>query len=318
MNDPAGSESSGGFVHLTGDPALECSVDGVCEIPEQLVRLRIDLAYDGTEFVGWAKQPGLRSVQGELERGFRFAMRLPVEPRVTCAGRTDSGVHARGQVAHVDIPREAWAALDSRATYRLRAVLPADIALAEVDLAPDDFDARFSALSRRYVYRVWDGTEPMDPIRRREVYSYGKPLDLEAMNQAAEKLLGLHDFAAFCRSREGATTIRTLERLEWQRGETGLAELTVAADAFCHSMVRSLVGSLLPVGVGVQSADWPASFLLPAEGGSVDLSLESITQNRGPFTVAPAHGLTLEEVTYPADNQLAERNQRTRARRDCG
>lgn len=291
MNEPAGSESSGG-----------------------IVRLKLALAYDGTEFVGWARQPGLRSVQGELERAFRFALRLPEDPRVTCAGRTDSGVHARGQVAHVDVPAAVWEQFGGREAYRLRAVLPTDIALHKVDLAPPSFDARFSALSRRYVYRVCDDPSTADPVRRREVYMFGKSLDLDAMNQAASHLLGLHDFAAFCRSREGATTIRTLERLEWQRGESGLAELTVAADAFCHSMVRSLVGALLPVGTGGRSPDWPVSYLLPPVVGE---SSDQKPPARGPFTVAPAHGLTLEEVAYPPDSGLAQRNLKTRARRDC-
>lgn len=269
--------------------------------PSGIVRLRIDLAYDGTEFVGWARQPGLRSVQGELERGFRFACKPLEEPRVTCAGRTDSGVHARGQVAHIDVPVATWERLAERNLYPLRSVLPSDIAVYKVDLAPVHFDARFSALSRRYIYRVCDDPVVMDPIRRREVYYHPNPLDLDAMNEAADGLLGLQDFAAFCRQREGATTIRTLEQLEWHRSEDGFAELTVVADAFCHSMVRSLVGSLLPVGVAKQQPDWPASFFGQTE--------------RGPFTVAPAHGLTLEEVTYPPDSELEARNLRTRDRR---
>lgn len=276
------------------DPAGDAITSGI-------VRLRIDLAYDGTEFVGWARQPGLRSVQGELERGFRFACKLLEEPRVTCAGRTDSGVHARGQVAHVDVPVATWERLAERNLYPLRSVLPSDIAVHKVDLAPAHFDARFSALSRRYIYRVCDDPVVMDPIRRREVYYHPNPLDLDAMNEAADGLLGLQDFAAFCRQRDGATTIRTLELLEWHRSEDGLAELTVVADAFCHSMVRSLVGSLLPVGVAKQQPDWPASFFGQTE--------------RGPFTVAPAHGLTLEEVTYPPDSELEARNLRTRDRR---
>lgn len=273
--------------------------------PSGIVRLRIDLAYDGTEFVGWARQPGLRSVQGTLERALRFACKLSDDPRVTCAGRTDSGVHAQGQVAHVDLPSDEWERLADRKLYPLRSALPTDVVIRNVERAPAEFDARFSALSRRYIYRICDNPAQMNPVSRRAIYFYPKPLDLDQMNLAAKELLGLHDFAAFCRARVGATTIRTLEQLEWHRSASGIAELTVAADAFCHSMVRSLVGALLPVGIKAQDPDWPMSFLLPA-------------QARGPFIVAPAHGLTLEEVTYPTDDQLATRNTKTRARRDFG
>lgn len=279
MNDPAGSTNPGG-----------------------IVRLRIDLAYDGTEFVGWASQRGMRTVQGALERAIMYSCKLPAEPRVTCAGRTDSGVHARGQVAHVDLPIEAWERLQEKNLYPLRSALPSDVSVHTVDLAPQGFDARFSALSRRYIYRVCDDPALMDPIHRREVYYHYESLEIEPMNEAAKQLLGLHDFAAFCRSRPEGTTIRSLEGLEWNRSASGLAELTVVADAFCHSMVRSLVGALIPVGTGAHDPDWPASFL-----GDPAATAENPLK-RGPFTVAPAHGLTLEEVSYPPDDQLEARN----------
>ncbi|MFZ1362885.1 MAG: tRNA pseudouridine(38-40) synthase TruA [Candidatus Nanopelagicales bacterium] len=278
MNDPAGSTTTGG-----------------------IVRLRIDLAYDGTEFFGWASQRGMRTVQGTLERALKYSCKLTEEPRVTCAGRTDSGVHARGQVAHVDLPVESWERLKQKNIYPLRSALPSDISVHKVDLAPPGFDARFSALARRYVYRVCDDPALMDPVRRREVYYHYEALDIGAMNEAAQQLLGLHDFGAFCRFRPEGTTIRSLEGLEWTRGDTGLAELTVVADAFCHSMVRSLVGSLIPVGTGAQEPGWPASYLGdPTAPGDHPLA-------RGPFTVAPAHGLSFEEVIYPPDDQLEAR-----------
>ena len=324
MNEPAGDQIAGGFV-----------------------RLRIDLAYDGSEFVGWARQRGLRTVQGELERALKYSCKLAEAPEVTVAGRTDSGVHARGQVTHVDVPVEAWEWLEGRNMFPLRSALPSDIAIHKVDLAPAGFDARFSALSRRYVYRVCDDAALMDPIRRQEVFYHYEAVDVANMNAAAQRLIGLHDFAAFCRYRPEGTTIRELEVLEWNRSDTGLAELTVVADAFCHSMVRSLVGSMLPVGTGAQQPDWPASFLLPATpasgtgsgtfvptmvdsgrklsgsdhlDGEESLNAQSAHNSRrptprGPFTVAPAHGLTLESVTYPPDAELESRNWVTRRRR---
>lgn len=308
MNVPASSSTAGG-----------------------IVRLRIDLGYDGSEFYGWARQAGFRTVQAELERGLRFACKLTEEPSVVCAGRTDSGVHARGQVVHVDVPLHAWERLRDRNLFPLRSVLPNEIGIHKVDLAPENFHARFSALARRYVYRVCDDPALRDPIRRREIYFYPAALDLAAMNEAAQQLLGLHDFVAFCRSRPGATSIRSLEQLQWQRDSNGIAELTVVADAFCHSMVRSLVGSLLPVGIGEQPTDWPANHLVaPPSGGQpatmVDFGRKASGFDhraedqcrpvpRGPFTVAPAHGLTLEEVFYPPVAELAARNQTTRAMR---
>lgn len=291
MNDPAGSTTTSG-----------------------IVRLRIDLAYEGTEFVGWASQRGMRTVQGALERALMYSGRLDEPPRVTCAGRTDSGVHARGQVAHVDLPVASWERLERRNIYPLRSALPNDISVHRMVPAPSGFDARFSALARRYVYRICDDPALMDPIRRREVYYHYEKLDLAPMNEAAQQLLGLHDFGAFCRWRPEGTTIRSLEGLEWSRGSTGLAELTVIADAFCHSMVRSLVGSLIPVGAGAQDSGWPAGYLGDPTAVSDPrrarelMAVADYPLARGPFTVAPAHGLTLEEVTYPSDDQLDARN----------
>jgi tRNA pseudouridine38-40 synthase len=260
-----------------------------------LVRLRLDLRYDGTEFSGWAVQPGLRTVQGILEDALAVVLRLEVGPRATVAGRTDAGVHARHQVCHVDVPR---AALDQggRASLlrRLAGVLPDDVAILAVAPAAPGFEARFSALWRRYVYRVADRPALVDPLRRREVLRYPRPLDVERMHRSAQPLLGEHDFAAFCRRREGASSVRTLLDLSWTRTETGLVVAHVRADAFCHSMVRALVGSMLPVGEGRRPVGWPAEVLL---GGVREAAV----------TVAPARGLTLEEIAYPPDADLAAR-----------
>jgi tRNA pseudouridine38-40 synthase len=213
------------------------------------------------------------------------------------AGRTDAGVHARGQVAHIDLPAEL--AEDPLLLRRLNGVLAPDVRVRRVTRAPAGFDARFSGLSRTYRYRVADGPEQVDPLRRHDTLAWPRELDLQALQQASEGLLGLHDFAAYCRRREGATTVRTLLRLEWERDVDGVLVATVQADAFCHSMVRSLVGALLAVGEGRRPVDWPASLLaLGARASDV--------------AVAPAHALTLEHVEYPPDDQLAARQQVTR------
>jgi tRNA pseudouridine38-40 synthase len=270
------------------------------------VRLRIDLGYDGAGFHGWASQPGLRTVQGELEAALATVLRLPAAP-VTCAGRTDTGVHARGQVCHLDVPDGVLAAAAGRSELpppaalvrRLNGVLADDLRVARVVEAADGFDARFSAVWRRYAYRVADHQEA-DPLTRRHVLAWRHPLDLAAMNRAAVPLHGERDFAAFCKRREGATTVRTLLDLGWERDDRGVAVATVRADAFCHHMVRSLMGCLLTVGEGRRPESWPAEVL---RAGVRDPAV----------TVVPAHGLVLEEVGYPADVELAD--QATAARR---
>ena len=216
-------------------------------------------------------------------------LRLPAPPALTVAGRTDAGVHARGQVVHLDVPEEAWSAVADRAISRLAGVLPADVRVCAAAPAPAGFDARFSALWRRYAYRVCDDEAAADPLRRHETLWYFRRLDLAAMNAAGRQCLGEHDFAAFCRRREGATTIRALRVLDCRRDAHGTAIATVVADAFCHNMVRALVGALLAVGEGRRPPGWPAAVRDPA------------------VRVVPPHGLCLEEVGYPAVGDLAAR-----------
>jgi tRNA pseudouridine38-40 synthase len=229
-------------------------------------------------------------------------LRLPAPVRLTVAGRTDSGVHARGQVAHADLPADAWAAHADAALRRLSRALPPDLRVRSIAMAADGFDARFSALWRRYAYRICDDPARADPLRRHDTFWNLRHLDLDAMNEAAALLLGEHDFAAFCRRREGASTVRALETLEWIRDDPHLIVAHVAADAFCHSMVRSLVGALLAVGEHRRPPDWLAGLLRHATRASE-------------VTVAPAHGLTLVGVDYPDDDQLAARAEQTRALR---
>jgi tRNA pseudouridine38-40 synthase len=263
------------------------------------VRIRLDVAYDGAGFHGWAAQPGLRTVEGELSAALATVLRLPTV-ELTCAGRTDTGVHARGQVVHLDLAELPEGG--HRLARRVNGVLADDLRVHRADEAPEGFDARFSALWRRYAYRVADRPALVDPLRRGHVLAWPRPVDEALMNAAGPGLVGEHDFASFCKQREGATTIRTLLDLYWSREADGLLVAHVRADAFCHSMVRSLVGCLLAIGEGRRSVEWAAE-VLAAE------------RRHSAVTVAPAHGLTLEEVGYPPDTELGARVEITRSRR---
>jgi tRNA pseudouridine38-40 synthase len=272
------------------------------------VRVRLDLAYDGAEFSGWARQPGRRTVQGELEDAIRTVLRLDEPVELTVAGRTDSGVHARGQVAHVDLERGVWERHGDVLLRRLAGRLPWDVRVWRVSEAPEGFDARFSAIWRRYAYRVCDEAGGVDPLLRGHVLWHDRPLDVPLMNEAAQRMLGEHDFAAYCKKREGATTIRTLLDFSWERTSMDpyaaysgqeIAVATVRADAFCHNMVRALVGALLLVGGGQRPVGFPAEVLAGR------------TRNSAVNVVRP-YGLTLEEVGYPPAERLAERAREAR------
>jgi tRNA pseudouridine38-40 synthase len=266
-----------------------------------LVRVRLDVAYDGTDFSGWSPQHDQRTVAGVLVEALT---RLFATPRgLIVAGRTDAGVHATGQVCHVDLPGPAWSELASTVVKRLAGVLPPDVRVVAATAVPASFDARFSALRRRYAYRVGDEPWGVTPSRRRDTLAWPWPLDVDRLNAAAVGLLGEHDFAAYCRRKEQGTTIRTLQRFDWARDPDGIVVATVEADAFCQAMVRSLVGALLPVGDGRRPTEWPASLLTRRERASE-------------VVVAPAYGLTLTGVDYPADpTQYAARAEAARNRR---
>lgn len=269
------------------------------------VRLRLDLAYDGTNYAGWAVQPQHTTVQGLLEQALAVVLRLTAPPRVWCAGRTDSGVHARGQVVHVDVPTDSLAVTCERLAIQLRGVLPADITVHRVHQVSQEFDARFSCLWRRYEYLIDDRGIGLDPLTRGFVVENYQRLDVDAMNEASAPFLGLRDFAAFCKPRPGRTTIRDLMDFSWHRTTAGLVRADVRADAFCHSMVRFLVGSMLPVGEGRKPVTWPGQIL------------NSGVRPEGEpgFNLAPAHGLVLAEVAYPPEDQLGARAAMTRDRR---
>ncbi len=272
------------------------------------MRIRIDLAYDGTGFAGWARQPGLRTVEETLAAALGTVLRTD-PPRLTVGGRTDAGVHARGSVCHLDLDPEVWGRLPGRSTRspgealvsRLRGVLPPDVVVRAASPVPDVFDARFSALQRRYTYRLCDRPHLLDPLRRHDTVVWRRALDAEEMDEASRSLVGLHDFAAFCRPREGATTVRTLLAYGWRRDVDGVLVGTVQADAFCHSMVRALVGAVVPVGEGRHPAGWPRQVL---EARRRDPAVQ----------VMPAHGLCLEEILYPeGETALAARDRESRA-----
>ena len=304
-----------------------------------MVRLRLDLAYDGGAFYGWAKQPTLRTVQGELEQALHTILRVPAddpdEPlRLTVAGRTDTGVHALHQVCHLDVGE---ATLDRCVGHmgvpapealfrRLSRMVPDDIAIHAVSVAPKGFDARFSALERTYVYRICDDARPVDPRMRGFVLPLDDRLDLDAMNAAAAMTIGLHDFGSFATPNPGGTTIREVKRAHWSRtpvsprvpgasggagtaggytvpaAESGLVCFTIVADAFARNMVRSLVNACVKVGQGRKDLNWFAEKMAtPLREGS-------------PGPIAP-QGLTLEHVAYPAADQLAARAEAIRAKR---
>lgn len=263
------------------------------------LRLRLDLAYDGTNFYGWGKQPDRRSVQEEVEKAIAILSQSKIDSIV--AGRTDAGVHATGQVIHVDVPESIN--LDEIA-YKLNRILDTDVRVMGVSIAPPAFHARFSALRRHYTYRILDANKVIPPLHRYDVASWYKPLAVEQLNEASKLLLGDHDFAAYCKFREGATTIRQLQRFEWVRDSEGYLVGDIVADAFCYSMVRNLVGAVVCVADGRFGPEWIQETL--ANKVRVSDSL-----------VFPACGLTLRQVDYPSDSELLERAAKTVARREA-
>lgn len=278
------------------------------------MRIRLDIAYDGTHFRGWAKQPTLRTVQGTLEQA--LARIVGSDVQFVVAGRTDAGVHAAGQVAHVDLDEGQWARIQTRhgraahdpagsIAARMRGVLGAysDVTVLRSAVAPAGFEARFSAVWRRYRYRLADDRAGYDPLRRYDTTNIRGELDEDAMNAAASSLIGLHDFAAYCKPREEATTIRTLLEYRWERDSEGVLVADVRADAFCHSMVRALVGACAAVGES------------RLDVGDL-VVLRDALERTSEFKVLAARGLTLMEVGYPDDALLATRAEQTRARRD--
>ena len=256
-------------------------------------RLRIDVAYDGTAFFGWATQPDKRTIQDLVESAVACISRSSVESVV--AGRTDAGVHATGQVINVDLPETVFAdGLTYRdLRYKLNRILDEDVRIMEISDAPEGFHARFSALRRIYTYKILDNNEVIAPLSRYDVAPWYRPLDVDLINKASALVLGHHDFAAFCKFKEGGTTIRTLEKYQWRRDSQGLLTAEVVADAFCYSMVRNLVGAVICVADGRKDPSWIQELLANKERVSDSL-------------VFPARGLSLTRVEYPSDNELLD------------
>ncbi|MGO3327981.1 tRNA pseudouridine(38-40) synthase TruA [Gordonia sp. (in: high G+C Gram-positive bacteria)] len=280
-------------------PAFVTDEGGQC-------RLRLTIGYDGTDFSGWATQPGRRTVCETIETTLATILRTPI--RLTVAGRTDAGVHAAGQVAHCDVPTESLQTRSiegdpTRLVRRLGKMLPDDVRVKAVDAVSDDFDARFAALARTYEYRLTDAPWGAEPTLARCTADWQRRLDVDAMNEASATLLGLNDFAAFCRHRPGSTTIRELQEFSWRRNRHGVLVAVVRADAFCWSMVRSLVGAVAVVGDGRRDLHWCAG-LLDEKARSAQVP------------VAQARGLSLVHVAYPPPDQWAARAERTRDVRD--
>ena len=261
-------------------------------------RLRIDLSYDGTNFSGWGRQPDRRTVQQTVEEAISTVAQHKAETIV--AGRTDAGVHATGQVIHVDLP-ESLELTDL--AYKLNRILDEDIRINNIAIVPAAFHARFSALRRYYEYRILDENKVIPPLARFNTESWYRPLDVDVMNNASALLLGTHNYAAFCKFREGATTIRTLETFQWRRDREGYLVGDVVADAFCYSMVRNLVGAIVCVADGRKGASWITTLLEDKERVSDSL-------------VFPGRGLTLYKVDYPDAAELLERAKKTVARRE--
>ena len=268
------------------------------------LRFRIDFSYDGTNFSGWAKQRDQRTVQGEMESVLEPLTRNSIALQI--AGRTDAGVHAMAQVAHFDLPErdqngDAWDVADI--AYRLNRMLTEEIRIHSITLAPEFFHARFSALSRSYIYKIADGGQLLPPLLRYDTATWYRPLDIAKMSEAIAPLLGEHDFAAFCKARETGTTIRTLKEFSFARGDDNFITARITADAFCHSMVRSLIGAAVCVGEGRFKPSWMKEVLDGRE-------------RIGESLVFPARGLTLTNVTYPSETELEARLAITVRRRD--
>ena len=262
------------------------------------LRLRLDIAYDGTNFSGWAKQPDRRTCQELLESTISKIARFKVETVV--AGRTDAGVHATGQVVHVDVPENLD--LDDL-TYRINRIMDEDLRITKISIAPPAFHARFSALRRSYMYKILDNNQVIPPLNRADVAPWYRTLNLDLLNEASALLLGSNDFAAFSKFREGSTTIRNLEKFSWIRDSDGFIIADVVADAFCYSMVRNLVGAVVCVADGRFEPDWVVTTLKNRERISDSM-------------VFPARGLTLYKVEYPPDSELLERVKITVAKRE--
>ena len=261
-------------------------------------RLRLTVAYDGTAFHGFAPNPGVRTVAGVLAAA--LGRWLGHEVEITCAGRTDRGVHGRGQVITLDVAEGrvgedgALAAL----TRSVNRMCGPEVAVRDPALVDGSFDARFSAVARRYRYRIWNHPEP-DPASARQSWHIERPLPLSTLRLACDPLIGEHDFSTFCRRpkvREGqapVSLVRQVTEALWVDEGDGHLRFEIEAGAFCHQMVRSIVGTMVAVGLGRMTA------------GDVRPAMAARDRSRA-GDMAPAHGLTLWTVRYPGWSSVAD------------
>lgn len=268
-------------------------------------RYRIDLAYDGTDFYGFSKQSAYRTVAGELLSGLVKIFGEDEEDfRMRVAGRTDAGVHAQAQVAHLDLTPEQLKRIrrGHGVAERLNKIIDPDVRVTTFEEADPGFHARFSALSRRYRYSIADRSVTPNPMTSRYMLEISWNLEVDPMIEVAKEFMGLRDFRAFCKERDGTTTIRELQEISVKRRPNGVIDIEVEADAFCHNMVRSVVGALMSAGSGRTTAK------------EVRKALKG-QRNEHAYKVQAPQGLTLIKISYPAKSKLgaqAELTQRMR------
>ena len=240
---------------------------------------RLDIAYDGSGFKGYARQQAMRTVQGELESALTTYLKTPIATSV--AGRTDAGVHARGQV--VSFEHEGGIDL-ARLPRAINGIIGPEVSVLDASRVENGFNARFSATWRRYRYRIDTRLSP-DPLTRQTVWHAGRDLDVEAMTAAAAAFVGEHDFSSFCRSIDGKSNVRDVTEVSLSESD-GIVDIWVQANAFCQQMVRSIVGYLYDVGRGFSDGGLANEVIAARDRAAVS-------------TVAPPHGLILWEVGYP-------------------
>ena len=268
-------------------------------------RFRLDLAYDGTDFYGFAKQSAYRTVAGELLSGLvKIFGEDDQDFRMRVAGRTDAGVHAQAQVLHLDLTSEQLKRIrrGHGVAERLNKIIAPDVRVISFEEAEPGFHARYSALSRRYRYSIADRGVVPNPMTSRYLLEILWHLEVEPMVEVAKEFIGLRDFRAFCKERDGTTTIRRLREISVKRRSNGVIDIEIEADAFCHNMVRSVVGALMSAGSGRTSVLEVRKAL-------------SGQRNENAYKVQAPQGLTLIKIAYPAKSKLAaqaELTQRTR------
>jgi tRNA pseudouridine38-40 synthase len=262
------------------DPKASARASGEAGEPPKRPQLKLVVAYDGTDFHGFAAQPDVRTVAGALGKALGKVLRH--DPELACAGRTDAGVHAWGQVVSLpcDPGVDPW-----RLQKAINGMLAPEVVVRSCDIVPGDFNARHSARSRSYRYTIVNRPVP-DPFMARYAWWVPQALELPALQLGADPFVGEHDFAAFCRGGPpGSTTVRRVEESRWVEMGDGVLWFEIRATAFCWQMVRSIVGTLVDIGTGARRAGDVMGMLRAKDRAAAG-------------KVAPPHGLCLREVGY--------------------